>query len=488
MRSLRLASADLKDRLRSPYVILALLVMVVLTSSYLPAKDASYVTLIAMNTRGIYNSAWVGLVVAILGAMLFTLPGFYLVKNALERDHRLGVWQLVFSSPIQKFTYLCSKAFSNFALLSFLALTVAITALPIQLFRGEAAEVHAAQLFLPTLFVTLPSMFLVSCLAVFFEAARGLRAGAGNLIYFFLWSGLVIPSLAVNAHFPDPLGVAAIMKDILYSISAQPNLQDINIGVTENLKVHTFTWTGFDWTPAYLLGRLGWMFAGLLLLGWGAAIYQAPRKTAYRAAKTSQKPVRGMRPGPVWLTVLNLELRIALKGTPFGALLLAAALWAAGFVFPQVMLPLLLVAPVLVLSRLGSSAYQHQLPGVLFTTLNGDRLLFFKWAAAVLISFALCSSVFLRFLANGQVLEALTVLAAALFTGTLSIALGALSQNHTLFEVLYFVLWYLGAFNHWPVLDYTASAALPVVVALSGILLFSAQTLQTTRLRAGLLH
>lgn len=488
MRSLRLASADLKDRLRSPYVILALLVMVVLTSYYLPEKSASYVTLIAMNTRGIYNSAWVGVVVAILGAMLFTLPAFYLVKNALERDHRLGVWQLVFSSPIRKFTYLCSKAFSNFALLSFLAVIVAITALPIQLFRGEASEIQAAQLFLPTLFITLPSMFLVSCLAVFFEAAQGLRAGAGNILYFFLWAGLLIPSLAVSSSFPDPLGVSALLKDILYSISSQPSLQDVNIGVTDNIKVSTFTWTGFEWTAAYLLGRLGWMLAGLLLLGWGAAIYQAPRKTLYRPAQISRKPVKDLRPEPVWLTVLKLELRIALKGVPLGLLGLAAALWAAGFVFPAIMLPLLLIAPVLVLSRLGSSAYQHQLPGVLFTTLNGEKLLFFKWGAGVLISAILCSSVFLRFLATGQVLEALAVLTAALFTATLTTTLGAISQNHTLFEVLYFVLWYLGAFNHWPVLDYTAPAAIPVALGVSVLLLFSAQTLQTTRLRAGVLH
>ncbi|GEM46595.1 hypothetical protein [Deinococcus cellulosilyticus] len=488
MRSLRLASADLKDRLRSPHMILALLVMVILTGYYLPDSQATYVTLTTMNTRGIYNSAWVGVVVAILGSMLFILPGFYLVKNALDRDHRLGLWQLTLSSPIQKFTYLCSKAFSNFALLSFLTLIVAITALPLQLFRGEATGIDAAQLFLPTLFITLPSMFLVSCLAVFFEAARGLRGGAGNLVFFFLWTALVIPSLAITSDFPDPLGVAAVLKDILYGISNQPNLQEVNIGVADNLNIHTFTWTGFDWTPAYLLGRLGWMLAGILLLGWGAALYQVPHKTQHRTVSAVQKLVKDLRPMPAWLNVLRLELRIALKGIPPVLMVLAAALWAAGFVFPEVMLPLLLIAPVLVLSRLGSSAHAHQLTGVLFTTLNGEKLLFSKWCTAFLIGAALCSSVFLRLLLTGQVLEALAVLTAVLFTATLAVALGAISQNHTLFEVFYFVLWYLGAFNHWGVLDFTAVSSIPLVLLFSGGLLVFSHTLQMHRLRAGLLR
>ena len=45
------------------------------------------------DSRGLYNSAWVGLLMALVVNVFVSLAGFYVVKNAVERDRRTGVRQ-----------------------------------------------------------------------------------------------------------------------------------------------------------------------------------------------------------------------------------------------------------------------------------------------------------------------------------------------------------------------------------------------------------
>ena len=58
-----------------------------------------------------------------LCSALLSLPAFYLVKNAIERDKQTGVGQIIATTPLSKPLYTLGKAFSNFV---FLALMVAV--------------------------------------------------------------------------------------------------------------------------------------------------------------------------------------------------------------------------------------------------------------------------------------------------------------------------------------------------------------------------
>ncbi len=63
------------------------------------------------DSRGFYNSAWVGLLYALVVNVFVSLAGFYVVKNAVERDRRTGVGQILATTPMSKVLYTLGKPF-----------------------------------------------------------------------------------------------------------------------------------------------------------------------------------------------------------------------------------------------------------------------------------------------------------------------------------------------------------------------------------------
>lgn len=45
--------------------------------------------------------------------VMLSLPAFYLVKNAIERDEQTRVGQIIATTPLSKSLYTLGKAFSN---------------------------------------------------------------------------------------------------------------------------------------------------------------------------------------------------------------------------------------------------------------------------------------------------------------------------------------------------------------------------------------
>jgi len=138
-----LVRADLMERIRHFRFLLTL--GVILLGGYLlvPPAGASYMVglhPVELKTltyyRGVYNSAWVGSIVAAMTAWLLSLLGFYLVKGAIERDRQTGVGQLIAASPLSKTLYILGKWLSNVAVLAAMVGTMALAAAAMQLIRG----------------------------------------------------------------------------------------------------------------------------------------------------------------------------------------------------------------------------------------------------------------------------------------------------------------------------------------------------------------
>lgn len=68
------------------------------------------------NTRGVYDSAWVGALTALVVNTFLSLAGFYVVKNTVERDRQTGVGQILASTPMSKPLYTLGKTASNLAI------------------------------------------------------------------------------------------------------------------------------------------------------------------------------------------------------------------------------------------------------------------------------------------------------------------------------------------------------------------------------------
>jgi hypothetical protein len=104
-----LARADFLQRVRSYSFLVTLGFTVYFCYICLPPHDASYVTLQMGGHRGIYNSAYVGTLVSMETTLILSLAGLYLVKNAMERDTRTGVGQILASTPLTKPLYTVAK-------------------------------------------------------------------------------------------------------------------------------------------------------------------------------------------------------------------------------------------------------------------------------------------------------------------------------------------------------------------------------------------
>jgi hypothetical protein len=137
----------------------------------------------------LYTSSYVGLAITLLGVVILTLFGFYLVAGSVRRDRERGVGAILAATPLSKTAYLCGK----FAAHASYLFVVAALALPAGLLTfarwGEGPFVPVD--FLGIYVLTLaPALLFVAAAAVLFDVAPGL-SGRGGLVAWFFSSRVV---------------------------------------------------------------------------------------------------------------------------------------------------------------------------------------------------------------------------------------------------------------------------------------------------------
>lgn len=301
-----LVRADFWERVRRFRFLLIL--GVVLLGGYLlvPPTGASYmvgVHPVELNTltyyRGVYNSAWVGSIVAAMTAWLLSLPGFYLVKGAVERDRRTGVGQLISASPLSKPLYILGKWLSNVAVLVTVVGTMAVAVGAMQLMRGEEMHLRLGELLAPFLWLTLPPLVLIAALAILFEILPALRGGLGNAAYALAWIALL------PVGFDAISGLGLIESGVLATLRAEYPGGEFRASLGINPawygSAHTFGWDGISWTPSIVLGRLAWIGAALLVVALVIVLLPTPAwhtgMAGCRAGPGIGRAARQGRPG-----------------------------------------------------------------------------------------------------------------------------------------------------------------------------------------------
>lgn len=433
------------------------------------------------NTRGIYDSAWVGALTALVVNTFLSLAGFYVAKNAVERDRRTGVGQILASTPMSKPLYTLGKTASNLAVLAAMLAVLAVFAVITQWVAGEDARIQLWPLLSPFLLLSLPVMAVVAALTVLFETLPGLRGGFGNVAWFFLWTALLSIPVANEGRVPDLIGMTLVAQDM--EAEADARFGDADRGftlghITNEEQAQVFRWQGMDWTPALVLGRLSWfaLAVGIALI---AALFfdrfdpaKGRMRLPKRKAKEAEEIALPALPEHVTLTplaagsslrfagVLAAELRLALKGLPWWWYVAAAGLVIAGLTAPaqgvrQFVLPLAWIWPVLVWSPMGNRESRFGTGELLFSAPRPvGRQLPAVWMAGVLIAAIVGGGVAVRYLATGDYAALGAWAAGALFIPSLALALGVWSGSGKLFEAVYLLLWYIGPMNRTPELDY----------------------------------
>jgi hypothetical protein len=462
--------------------------------------------------RGVYNSAWIGMVMAVCCSTFLSLCGFYVVKNSVERDSTTRVGRILAATPMPKMLYTVAKAISNFAVLASMVLVLMLAALAMQWLRPEARPISLWDLWLPFLLISLPAMLLAGSLALLFETLPVLRGGVGNVIYFFVWVFGLLG--AVNPHTDDVTGVQILSNSTRQALD-RLNLGDgkssgfrLNIG--NDHASRTFVWNGVDWTWRLLALRLLWVAAGLGLAILASVFFHRfdPAREKIREKKLKGKRnaivdvpsfiVGATQPKPGYFTLTPLssrgqnrfsrlvlsELLLMIKGQPWWWFAVAAGLLVAEFVSPtaQAREGVLIVAwiwPALIWSQMGCRESRNATQSLIFSAEHVVyRQLAAVWTAGVMVALVTGagSGIRLLFSANWQMLAAW--LAGALFIPSLALALGVWSGSSKLFEAIYTVWWYVGPLNHTPSLDFigvtmdSSSAGLYLSLA-AGLLLAS---------------
>ncbi|MBE2201317.1 MAG: ABC-2 transporter permease [Anaerolinea sp.] len=497
--------ADFQERTRRYSFLITLMLTFFAAYAYIPPIDSGYLTLGLGDYRGIYNSAWVGGAVAVLTSALLSLPAFYLVKNAIERDELTGVGQIIATTPIGKITYILGKALSNFVFLAVMVGITAVAAFVMQIIRAESFQINPFTLVAPFIFVALPAMAVVAALAVLFETISWLRGGFGNIAYVVLWFVILITSLVQVPSEPDPaaepgndlLGVSIPLTDMVTAAStAFPGYDGtFAIGATTvQDSVQTFVWDGIDWTGSIILKRLMWVgiAAGISLL---AAVFFHrfdPALEKRRRGDEGQPPelptASRVTPLPaqtahIQLTplparqlksrfggILVSELRLMLKGARWWWFVVAVGFIAAGIFVPtewalRWVLPLAWIWPVLLWSAMGSREMRHRTNQLVFTAVFPLQRHFpAMWLAGVVIALVTSSGIAINLSLAGQWMQLLTWVTSALFIPSLALALGTWSGSSKLFEVTYTLLWYIGPVNQVAYLNFMGTSGEPLSI------------------------
>jgi hypothetical protein len=473
---------------------------------------AGYVSMVTGNYRGVYNSAWLGTFISLATNLFVILAGFYIVKNAIDRDRKTGVGQILATTPISKFWYIVAKFISNFTVLMAIVVVQMIAALVMQVMKAEEPHIDFWILYSPFLYFTIPAMAFTAGLAVLFESITWLSKGFGNVVFFFLWIVLLMVPVENNFLHYDFSGIGIVQNNIQGAVKEKfPDYKGgfgINAGEHRDMDAYkTYVWNGIRWTPEIVGYRLAWFAYALALCLIGTLFFdrfdnaRLPGMASVVKKKSgfAQRIARWNERFAGWTSFESFSLRsrfgqmflaetrLMLKGVSMWWYLISITMIIVSLFVPMetlktIFFPLIWVWPVLIWSKMGTREARNGTEQILF---SAPHMLARQFpailAAGVLLGLGAASGVLFRFIIAGDPLAAVTVVLGAIFIPSLALAFGVWSKSSKLFEAIYLLWWYIGPMNHVPEMDYTFtsvksfSTGMPIVyIVMCGILLLAA--------------
>lgn len=491
---LAIIRAGYLNKVRTYRFLIILCLTIIAGYVFVPPTDADYVTLAWTSTttlyRGVYNSAWIGAMVAMLTGAFLTLFGFYVVNDSVKRDERTRVGQVIATTPLRNWVYTLGNTLCNFIVLSTMVVIIFFTTIGMQLVRGEDLTIDLWALLSPFLVLVLPLMLLVAAMAVLFETRPLLRGGAGNIIYAFVW----LFSLPLLSEAIDLFGILGILSSmgvvgqaIYPALDQNQSIFGLEWGFTQDRALATFAWNGIHWTPEVLQIRLL-----LVVIALGIALLASSRFSRFDPARETRKIPEALPPDVLDMNkvqispevprkeiqlrplgenslqfgfgqMLYAECQLILKDLPFSwiwVFLVAGTLIIGGLLLPlnearEILLPVAWFLPVLIWSKLGTRETRYQTDQLIFSSAKSlERQLPAIWLTGVLIAMVSGGGVALNLIFHGDLIGLVAWIAGALFIPSFALCLGVWTGSSKVFEFLYTLLWYVGPFNKIEPLDF----------------------------------
>ncbi|WP_237690592.1 hypothetical protein [Paenibacillus caui] len=475
-----------------------------------PSAADGYEVFYIGGVRGIYNSAWLGGMAAMLSTLSLWLFGFYMLRSQISEDQRLKVGQIIASSPISKLRYISGKAISNFVVLIVIELILNMAFMAMQLLRGEDYHLQLWDYAAPFLFIGLPSLFVLAALTVLFDVFPGLKGVLGNLVFFSLWIFFSVISIASPSSVLDLFGLDAIRSDMVQEAAVKyPYIAQSEAGGSFGYypvegEIPTFEWQGVRWDFHLLTPRLVWVAIAVILILLSsvlfnrfktnkdnksvikASIYDTNKK---RPAPLEQKGLLELSPvkkekGVRLFRLIKAELRVMLKGLTVWWYLLAGGLAGCSFFVPldtvRAWLPVMMVLPIAIWSQMGTREKHYFTRELVLSSCPRLVKWFAVWVAGIVVTLLFSLGAIVQFALHAQWSSVYSWGVGVFFIPTLALTLGVMSGSRKLFEVIYMLWWYLGPFNDIPYLDFLgiSKSYAGLYIALTFILIAASTAVQ----------
>jgi hypothetical protein len=501
-----MARADFLERVRrySFFVTLA----GALYLAYAVAAEKIWIV-VGNDYRGVYNSAWIGMLMTICCSTWLSLVGFYIVKNSVRRDTDTRVGQILAATPMRKDVYTLAKTLSNFAVLACMVIVLMLAAAIMQIMRGQAYSFSLWKLWSPFIFLALPTMFITAAVATLFETVPVLRGGVGNVVYFFAWS----MTLALGATgLDDPSGLQLLYRSTRTTLHAIDPTDDRNfhfsLTIGGHRAIHTFPWNGIDWNVRVLSMRLLWIAVGLAMVFVAALFFhrfdpskewfkrraknpppasavlssEAAIPTAISISASHLTPITRRSGASRFVRLVISEILLMLKGQRWWWYIVAAGLLIGQFASPlsparQGVLLVAWIWPILIWSQMGCRETRTATGPLLFSCERSlTRQLPALWLAGVAVAALTGAGIGLRLAATADWQGLAAWAGATVFIPSLALAMGVWSGSSIPFEALYTIWWYIGPAHQMPGFDFigtTSASSQPGLYALLALLLLA---------------
>lgn len=462
--------ADYLQRTRSYIFIVTLVVSVFFAISFVPNANASYTTVRIGNFVGFNNAAWIGHTTAIMASVFLWLFGFFVINNGIKRDDETGVGQIIATTAISNYSYLLAKSLSNFLILLTITVVIMLVAVGLVFYRGYEYTFSATQFLLPYLLATLPSIFFVSVLAVFFEVVFRNKTNLSNITFFFLFPVIIKITQAVNNSnliWFDVLGIKHLTTQITSFVNTKTTTtpQDISVGFnfSSNLKVNYFLFEGSVFTTEYILSRLLWIGLAFFILKLSAKLFNRFNTKPIISTKEKNNSIQEEQliTNPIKITdwpktnidygiipLIKTELKLLVSKGPKWFWLINVAGFISLFLIPlntayQIVLPIFWFLQINRWADLSTKEKQYGTDNFIFATYKPvQRLLSAQIIAGTILALLLAFPILLRFTLILEVSNSIEIILGALLLISFSIVSGIIFKGKRFFEIAFFFTTY----------------------------------------------
>ncbi len=470
---------DYLQRTRSSAFLVTLCISFAVAYTFIPAPDTNYSTIRVGNFQGVYNSAWFGYVTAIMTSVFLSLIGFYLVNGSIKTDIDTKIGHIISATPITNFSYLLSKVISNFLVLLSIVFLIFIMSVSLFFLYNDGHPFEFMLFLKPYFFITLPAMFIVATLTVVFEVFLGKHTVVQNIIFFFLFSFLLMMPAKTTSQFAlDFFGSKIVTHQMQLQVQEilQVNtLNNIGVGyiIKTNQETKKFVFSGVNFSSFFIVSRFLWILFSISSIALISPFFHRFNVTEKRSIKIVKKAfsVSKVKTEIVLSTLKKIQVNysiVPLLKTEITLLFRKGKRWLwflniVGMVLlatlpldiaHKIILPIVWFLQVHRLSDITTKETTNNVHYFAFSSYKPlSRLLVSKILAASILIFALALPLTIRLVVMTSVSDAFLVILGGLFLVLFASILGILTRSKKLFEILFFLITYANI-NGIPFFDY----------------------------------